>query len=314
MTLKCTDAMPIRLQKGVFMSAPTPLSAPGNAVSPTLDALLEKADRLTPMPAVVIKLLDVLRDENASFERVAKVIERDQAIAATVLKLANSPLFRGRNPIETIPNAVSRVGFNGIRDLVLAATVLRLPGNNMMLVENIRKEMLATGTAARTISGNVPKTDPGIAFLGGLLLDVGRFLLAVAEPEGYLPLCEMCDDAGLDLTEAERNWLGFTHAEVGASLAEQWSFPDIIAGAIRFQHDIEQGYETLGDRNGVYPAIGALASEMAIRHVRRQPALTAEELTAHPLVQKLELPPMHVETLQSRFEEAFEDMNRVFHL
>ncbi|MCP4498903.1 MAG: HDOD domain-containing protein [Deltaproteobacteria bacterium] len=294
------------------MSAPNALSISGTA--PSLEDLMEKSSRLTPMPSVVIKLLDVLRDENASFERVAKVVERDQAIAATVLKLANSPLFRGRNAIETIPNAVGRVGFNGIRDLVLAATVLRLPGNNMLLVEGIRKEMLATGTCARTIALGVAKTDPGIAFLGGLLLDVGRFLLAVAEADGYLPLCEMCEESGMDLPTAERNWLGFTHAEVGSALAKQWCFPDIIAGTIAHQHDVQRAYDELGECDAPYTAIAALSSEIAIRYIRRQPAFEVEELTEHPLAKKLNLSSIQLESLQSKFEEAFEDMNRVFHI
>ncbi len=118
----------------------------------------------------------------------------------------------------------------------------------------------------------------------------------------------------MELATAERNWLGFTHAEVGANLAKQWCFPDIISGTIAHQHDVDRAYDEMGEREGQYTAIAALSSEIAIRHVRRQPAFEQEELAAHPLSAKLNLSSIQLESIQSRFEEAFEDMNRVFHI
>ncbi len=133
-------------------------------------------------------------------------------------------MYRGRNEIDTVSQAVSRIGLNPLRDVVLAATVLKLPGHSLMEVERLRKEMLASGTAARLLA-RATNVDAERAFVAGLLQDVGRFLLTVVDAHGYAIATADAEPFNDDFVHREREWLGYTHAEVGAALAERWRFP-----------------------------------------------------------------------------------------
>lgn len=277
---------------------------------PSLEDLLMHADRLTPMPAVVIKLLDVLRDANANFDRVAQVIARDQAITATVLKLANSPLYRGRQQIDTVSHAVSRIGMVSLRDVVLAATVLKLPGRSLVQVERIRKELLAAGTAARLLAGHC-RVNVERAFVAGLLQDVGRFLITAVDAPTYFAVTQDEMACSPSFVESERRWLGFTHAEVGAALAEQWRFPDFLVATIAHQNNPAEAEDPEVARMS---SLGSLGAKVGIRLVRRAPAMTPEEMLATDEGKLLGLRPVHVDNFSAKFEDEFESMSRVFHL
>lgn len=277
---------------------------------PSLEDLLQHADRLTPMPAVVIKLLDVLRDPNANFDRVAQVIARDQAITATVLKMANSPLYRGRQQIDTVSHAVSRIGMVSLRDVVLAATVLKLPGRSLVQVERIRKELLAAGTAARLLAGYC-RVNVERAFVAGLLQDVGRFLITAVDAPGYSAVTQdemACTPAFI---QSEKNWLGFTHAEVGAALAQQWRFPDFLVATIAHQNAPEDADDP---EVAQMSSLGSLGAKVGIRAVRCAPPLTPEETVNSPEGKLLGLRPIQLEKFNDAFEEEFASMSRVFHL
>lgn len=258
----------------------------------TIDGFLDRARRLAPMPAVVGELLALLNDERARTMDIARAIERDQAISAAVIRMANSAFYRGMNNITTMQGAITRMGLVAVRDLVLAAAVLRAPTKASPLLEQIRQHMLATAGCSRVIARYVDNLHPDTAFLAGLLLDMGRSIMALAAPEKYTALSEMAKDAGVPIERVEASWVGFTHAEVGAELAERWGFPSLITRIIEFQHRLPSLADADAREEYFYTAVCVLADTVSLALHKHLPpaAVTPDALAEHDAQQALHLP------------------------
>jgi len=311
--LKRSGASPIHpgMPDDALLSSPPAVFSDGTPI--TLDALLVKANHLTPMPAVVIKLLDLMGDPRSSAERVTRIVERDQAISAAVVKLSNSALHRARSPITNLQMAVTRVGLSGVRDLVVAASVLRTPTGSIAVVEKVRRRMFAAGCFARVIGTSIPRISADTCFMTAMLLDVGRFLIGLAEPDVYADLMAETDTTASAISHAEEKWLGFSHAEVGTALAKGWGFPDSIAKFIRWQNDWEGAQAALSPEETWYLAACILADDIAgAREAGR--TLTPDEIRAHPVASSIRIPDDEIETLMARCEETMEQLSSVFDL
>jgi len=279
----------------------------------TIDALLSRAKNLVPMPAVVIKLLNVIDDQEISGTRITKIIERDQAITAAVLRLANSAFYRPLSTITGLQAAVSWVGIRGVRDIAMAASVIKSPVESRDLVDILRKHMLATGSCARTIGTRVPRINEEIAFLSGLLKDIGRFLITLAVPRKYLTLCEAADQSGKSAAQAELDWLGFTQAEVGTLLAEEWKFPDLVIDVIRHQNDSNESRSRLAPEKEWYVATALLADDVAVR-IRHGVPIEPAFLDSHASQVALRISAEVNAQLATECVESFAEMQSVFDL
>jgi HD-like signal output (HDOD) protein len=283
----------------------------GSAI--TIDALLSRAKNLVPMPAVVIKLLNVIDDQDITGTRITKIIERDQAITAAVLRLANSAFYRPLSTITGLQTAVSWVGIRGVRDIAMAASMIKSPIESRALVDILRKHMLATGSCARCIGGRVPRINEEIAFLSGLLKDIGRFLITLAVPEKYLALCEAADQVGISASQAEQDWLGFTQAEVGTLLAEEWKFPALVIDVIRHQNDTVESRTRLAPEKGWYVATAVLADDIAVR-IRHSIPIEPAFLDSHASQNALRISSDVNAQLATECVESFAEMQSVFDL
>jgi HD-like signal output (HDOD) protein len=279
----------------------------------TMDELLKRAKHLTPMPSAVIKLLDVMGDPRCSAERVTKIIERDQAIAAAAVRLSNSAMHRARSPITSLQMAVTRVGLSGIRDLVVAASVLRTPTRSIAVVERARKRMFATGCYARVIGECVPRISADTCFMSAMLLDVGRFLIGLAAPEGYTQVVNAAGLKSEEIARAERSWLGFDHGDIGHALAVGWGFPDTLAKLIYWHNNWFGAEDDLSPEESWYLAAGILADDMVAANEGGTP-YDADAIRQHPVYTALRIPEEHLSTLAARCDSTLEQMGSVFDL
>lgn len=279
----------------------------------TIDGLLDHAKNLVPLPSVVIKLLDVIDKQDISSDRIARIIERDQAITAAVLRMANSAFYRPMSTITSLQTAVSWVGIRGVRDIAMAASLIKAPAESRELVDILRKHMLATGSCARVICAHVTRINKEIAFLGGLLKDLGRFLITLAIPGSYYQLCELAEASGVSIEDAERAWFGFTQAEVGAHLAKQWQFPQLVVDVIRYQNHTLAQRASLAPEKSWYVSAALLADEIAL-HIRHGNYLDPSHFENHESQAALRLSGQQYETILEECTAAISEMQSVFDL
>ncbi|MBW1722858.1 MAG: HDOD domain-containing protein [Deltaproteobacteria bacterium] len=204
--------------------------------------ILDQLDRiqdLPALPAVAREVNALLCDPDTSIDKLSRTIEKDQAIASSILKLVNSAFFGLSRRVGNIPHAVVLLGFNTVRNAVLALSVVDLfkpvpfPGFDATLLWRHSIATAVTGRYLAQASGLYPPDD---AFVGGLLHDMGKFLLSQFFQEDFQKAWELSEELGIPLHEAEREKIGINHAQVGKRLARKWKLPPGLTDAIGSHH------------------------------------------------------------------------------
>lgn len=196
------------------------------------------------LPAGMAGIVAMANADSASAEDVAHAVMLDPALSSKVLRMANSAFYGRLARTETVTEAVVTLGFNAVRTIALAASVV----DHMMPEESIPglnwrafwQHCVATGAASELISrcykGGKKGTETG--FVAGLLHDVGKLVIARNSPAAYSEVVHYARQRGLSMVEAERVVLGTDHGEVGAMLAGNWRIPASIGEPMGNHHDL----------------------------------------------------------------------------
>lgn len=199
-------------------------------------------ENLSPMPASVGRLAALVSDPNADVGEVGRVIELDQALTVKVLRLANSALSGSQIAIDTVQQAVVRIGSSRILQLVVGnrvAKVMQQPCDGYELAEReLWRHGVAAALAAESVSKAASESVPGSAFTAALLHDIGKLLLTRHfGPQVIEAIQTVMVDDGMLFVDAERRLFKTDHAQVGGAVARHWGFPDDLVQAIELHHD-----------------------------------------------------------------------------
>lgn len=202
--------------------------------------LVQRVVDLPTLPVVVPQILRLVEDRRSSAGDLARVISSDQALASRILRLANSAFYGFRREIVSINHAVVLLGFDTVKSIVLAATVVEALGDGDVVSSFDRAafwlHVLSTAAAARRVARALGAADPEAAFVGGLLHDIGKVVLDRFFYRRYAEAARAAAAAPCPIREAEAAQFCVTHAEVGCWLAERWKFPAAIVEPVAFHH------------------------------------------------------------------------------
>lgn len=213
--------------------------------SPEFEKLLEQnLSRMKMLPAVALDALHVLKSSRCSVQEFTTIVERDVTLASTMLRIANSPVYTQQRETCNLRQAVVRLGLRECRHLIMSSCVATLTRQLDFKEEWIRdllwRHSLYTGTIARHLNLAFSCGFQGEEFTGGLLHDLGRFLLATLFPDEFLtfdPL-EFLEDE--DPTEREAEKFGLTHVQVAEKYGYLCRLPDELLAVIRWHHAPER--------------------------------------------------------------------------
>lgn len=222
--------------------------------NPVVQALAGSAGRLPASANTQQVLLDRLNSTDGSIEDIAIVIEEDMALTAKILQLANSSFFRRQASVVSARHAVSYLGVDVIRSLVLAEQLFErsqsIPKMDYFDIDALRKHSLLTSTIAREIS---PTSEiASVAMTAGLLHDVGKIIIALEKPELIASLVNVESGAPYEWVDSqtERSIVGCTHAEVGGYFLNLWGVPSSVVEAVTFHDDpaaiVTREFDALG--------------------------------------------------------------------
>lgn len=190
---------------------------------------------LPPLLNGAERVLPILGDPDCTINTLANAIAADQVVAAAVLRMANSPLYRGVNKITALQPAISRLGTRAIRMLLvhesLRAATFRQGDDRLELARMVWRRSLASGCVMRGLA-KFTGLDREEAFLAGLLHDVGNVVvLRIANDDKSLKRAAV--DLDLDTFE----YLCYvTHQELGELVADAWSLPPTIKEVVASHH------------------------------------------------------------------------------
>lgn len=223
--------------------------------------LVARIGQLPTVPSLYRDITTVLGSERGTTEMVGQLIERDVAMTAMLLKLANSAYFGLRTPVANAVEATGYLGVELIKSLVLAYGLFGQIGHFRIptfTIQHLWGHSLAVASAARRVAEleGLGRSACQECFTAGLLHDVGLLVLASRFPEEYLQALELNHTAGGDLESAERQVLGTGHGAVGAYLLALWGLPATLVEAAGCHHRID--LQTLP---GFTPALAVHAAD-----------------------------------------------------
>lgn len=196
---------------------------------------------LPAMPETMARAVPLLLDPSLNWRLLEDVLKRDEALTAAVLRLANSARFGAPGRRFDLRAAMARLGRDELRRCVLSQQVSGLTAgeNSAYGLERgaLWRSALGGAISAEQLAGVHGMQDrAGLAFLCGLLRDIGKLALNARYGGEYLSRVAAHARDGMSFTDAERAALGFDHAEVGAALARRWKLPEPVARAIETHH------------------------------------------------------------------------------
>lgn len=218
-------------------------SDPRISVNPALEAamerVLQRVDSLPTLPAVAMRVGDMVNNPDASAAEISEVMRADPALSAKVLQLVNSAYFAIPGGVSDVQRAISFIGFNTLHQLVLSVSVLgalKSTDGRAFNAKGLWLHSLAVGALAEIIARQGGHKDPGACFTAGLLHDVGKIGLAIAAPDEFCAAIERARDKGMQMRRAERREGLPSHDLVGWRLAKRWRFPATLLAPIQYHH------------------------------------------------------------------------------
>lgn len=213
------------------------------------EMVLKGVRNLPSLPAVVIELLQSMDDDDADTRQLAIKLAHDQALAAKVLRVANSSFYGLQGKVDSIGDAIVVLGLHGVRTLATAAAITdvfaaKRGGEQAYDMRAFWRHSIAVGLCAKAIARRQHLND-GNAFTAGLMHDIGRLALASCFPAQLAAVTNDQAETGDCLLFAERRVLGLDHAEIGQWLTEHWRFPPLLSRAIGTHHQPDMQLDRL---------------------------------------------------------------------
>lgn len=204
------------------------------------NTILQTMNDLPPMPQVISRVREIMANPRCSFKDVTKIIEKDQAIAAMILKIANSAYYGMGGMVSSLHQASVVLGYNTLNEILTVAGASALLGKRLKGYNldsgTLWRHSIAVAIGAKTISAKKHPVIENEAFSAGLIHDAGKLVLDKYLFEKKEIFENELAKNNHNIIKAEKNTLGFDHAEIASDLCKKWSIPDDQNIAIRFHH------------------------------------------------------------------------------
>lgn len=205
----------------------------------TPDDIVREVKHLPSAPKVLPRLKQLLSDGNSAMHEIVGLIRLDAGIAARVLQVANSAYFGKGLRCITVDEAVHRVGYDQIYELVsvaVASQVLVRPLSSYGIeADDLWRMSVAGALAAEALASRINE-DRNIAYTIGLLHCVGMVAIDEWAMSNARHLTFPASPFPRESVEAERSTFGFTQADAGGALLRHWGFPPSIIEPVRWQY------------------------------------------------------------------------------
>lgn len=215
-----------------------------------ISTMVARLNSLPAIPDLYVKICTELEKKEPSLDRVGKFVEKDPGVSATILKVVNSAFFGFYNTISSPSHAVTLLGTEAVKGLVLGVHLLNKIDLSSLAGYSIDKlwdHSLQTGDFAKTIA-TMETTDKkfiGACYVAGILHDVGKFIFVTNMDTIYKPVLIEVRKTGGPISLSEKNKLGVGHAAIGAYLLGLWGFHEDIVSGVFNHHTPENSEEGL---------------------------------------------------------------------
>ena len=272
------------------------------------DAIRASIHELPVLPTAVTRLLSITQQADVSVGEIARVIESDPTLMARTLRVANSSLYSTAREIKTAQQAAVLLGIEAIVNLALSVSVASVQNNlheHLPIDANaFGQHSIAVALVSRKLARRFKLSNPGKAFVAGLLHDIGKLVLLMHFGDDYAHFMMRAQQGEKALDALEKETYGLDHAAAGHALCLHWNVPGSMAEAVATHH-AAPGTHAIGDilrkANNLVKTIQiGFSGNRFITSMPGQPA----DLTAHGWLRALIL------SLHQEIEQTEEAMGR----
>lgn len=239
---------------------------------------------LPPLPHVASQAIALVEDPDTTAGKLTDLLGKDTALAARVLKIANSAMFACQREITTLSQAIMVIGFKALKGIIVAATLRQLNRKYGKIEKMIWENSACTAIACHTIARQLKKHYVDEAFLLGLLHDLGKLVLVRQIPNEYQKVVD-AGATGRCFVDIEQDQLGFAHPLIGALVAKKWNFSSESCQVILHHHDpLEVPFKTVQDeKTALVQLADMIAHCVGKGHDAGYPDLTADAINVAKL-------------------------------
>ncbi|MET0067731.1 MAG: HDOD domain-containing protein [Candidatus Thiodiazotropha sp.] len=202
-------------------------------------SLVQDIEHLVSLPDVCIRVNQMVASQDYAAAELAELIAQDADISARILRLVNSPLYAQRSKVETLSRAVTLLGGDELRNLVMATVAQRtftgIP-EQLVNMSDYWRHSVTTGVMAQILARRCNTLHTERLFVMGVLHDVGRLVIYLAIPDKSRDILHITGGDNWILPQVEQDLLGFTHLDVGHALLKSWHLPESFQ-AVAGYHD-----------------------------------------------------------------------------
>jgi len=208
----------------------------------TARELLTGDVKLASLPEIFTRVNELIDDPKSSAADIGKLISEDPGLTMRLLKIVNSAFYGFPSTITTVSRAITIVGTSELRDLILATSVIKMFNGipeDLMNMDEFWKHSIATALIAHILASKRHAEDLEPLFVSGLLHDIGKLVIYSRIPELGRETLARKKYNHIDLCSAERDIIGFSHAELAGELARMWKLPDLLQQTLQNHHNPE---------------------------------------------------------------------------
>ncbi len=207
-----------------------------------LQSYIDQIDDLPTLPYAVIQLTNKIHDPNPQIDELADLIMTDQILTTKLMRIVNSAYWGLNRKIESVRETIIYLGLREIENLIYSVTLTNTFEIDAPLMKRVKFWEHSFGCAlySRLIAEMIGFEGKEMAYLGGLLHDVGESIIALQLYNKFEDVVQLVKDKQYTFYQAEDEVLGINHTDFGLWLEKHWMLPEMITHIICNHHSAER--------------------------------------------------------------------------
>jgi putative nucleotidyltransferase with HDIG domain len=203
--------------------------------------MVSRIDSLPSLPDIYLKVVDEMNKDDCSVAQIGALISSDIGMSANVLKLVNSSFFGFTNHISSPAQAVSLLGLDVVKGIILTSHLFHSFKNESsgnFSLEQMMSHSILVARISKAIALHLKMDQKAVddCFIAGILHDIGKLIMLANFKVTYKVVIDNSKEANKSLWLSENDILGVTHSEIGAYLLGLWGLPNSIVEAVALHH------------------------------------------------------------------------------